>query len=260
MNIPSGLLAVYKPKGITSSGVVERFVRILSDPKLSHKNQRLLLKVGHGGTLDPSAEGVLVLGIQNGTKLLQSYLKGNKKYYGIGLLGVATDTLDADGNVVQQMEYQHITHTQLEKIIPHLIGDILQVPPMYSALKKNGVPLYRLARKQGITIDREPRKIRIDSLTLDKDQKLPYFGIHVECGGGCYVRSLIDEIGKECSSCAHLVSLVRNQQGPFVIKDCLQEKQWNREEIIRGIRRCNRIAGIPENIGDPIGTQEEDHK
>jgi tRNA pseudouridine55 synthase len=259
MRIPSGLLAVYKPRGVTSSTIVERFVQILSDPNLTPRQQRLRLKIGHGGTLDPAAEGVLVLGVQNGTKLLEKYLKGTKKYYGIGLLGVGTDTLDGEGKVTQRMEYQHITQAQLEKTLPKFTGDILQVPPMYSALKKNGVPLYHLARKHGITIDRKPRQIRIYSLTLDKTQELPYFGVHVECGGGCYLRSLVDDIAKECSSCAHLVALVRNQQGPFTLKDCLRENDWNREEILLGIKRCNNIAGVSEEFSERvvIGVEDE---
>lgn len=245
VSIPSGLLAVYKPKGMTSSQVVETFVKILSNPKLSQRQQRNELKIGHGGTLDPLAEGVLVLGIQKGTKLLNTYLKGKKRYYGIGLLGVATDTLDSDGIALERKEYQHVQYSDLEKIIPKFVGNILQIPPMYSALKKNGTPLYQLAR-QGITVEREPRKIRIDSIDLDPTIQLPSFGIDVECGGGCYVRSLISDIATECNSCGHLTSLTRTQQGPFVIKDCLQETHWNQKEILEGIVRCNRIAKLPE--------------
>jgi tRNA pseudouridine55 synthase len=245
MNIPSGLLAVYKPKGITSSKVVEKFVKILSDPKLSSRQQRDHLKIGHGGTLDPLAEGVLVLGIQKGTKLLSTYLKGKKSYYGIGLLGVATDSLDSDGVETERREYLHVKYSDLEEKLPKFVGDILQIPPMYSALKKNGTPLYQLAR-QGKTIEREPRKIHIDSIVLDPTIQLPSFGIHVECGGGCYVRSLIADIATECNSCGHLTSLIRTQQGPFVIKDCLQETQWNEREILEGIVKCNRIAKLPE--------------
>jgi tRNA pseudouridine55 synthase len=243
--LPSGLLAVYKPKGITSAKVVEKFVKILGNPKLSSRQQREHLKIGHGGTLDPSAEGVLVLGIQKGTKLLNTYLKGKKRYYGVGLLGIATDSLDSDGVETERKEYRHVKYSDLEEKLPKFIGDILQMPPMYSALKKNGTPLYRLAR-QGITIDRQPRKIHIDSIVLDPTIKLPSFGIHVECGGGCYVRSLIADIATECNTCGHLTSLIRTQQGPFIIKDCLEEAHWNTKSIVEAIARCNRIAKLPE--------------
>lgn len=246
-SIPNGLLAVYKPKGVTSSNIVEKFVKILSDPHLSSRKQRDLLKIGHGGTLDPLAEGVLVLGIQKGTKLLNTYLKGKKGYYGVGLLGIGTDSLDSDGNVTERRDYRHIQYTDLEKTLSKFVGDIYQIPPMYSALKKNGKPLYELARK-GITIERDPRRVHVYSMTLDPSQQVPYFGIHVECGGGCYVRSLIADIAKECSTVAHMTALTRVQQGPFEIKDCLEQKDWNKDEIIQGIERCNRIAQLPTDF------------
>jgi tRNA pseudouridine55 synthase len=242
--IRSGLLAVYKPPGVSSSNVVERIFRLICDTSLpTTKRRREHMKVGHGGTLDPIAEGVLVLGIQKGTKLLSTYLQGGKKYSTIGVLGTATDTLDLAGKVIETCEWRHVTLDLMESKLPKFTGNIMQIPPMYSALKKDGQPLYRIARNGG-TVEREPRQVYVRSIVLDRLKELPYFDLHIECGGGCYVRSIVADLAKECDTVGHVSSLVRVQQGPFHLSDCLTSDKWNLENIIDGIQRCNEIAGI----------------
>lgn len=260
LRMRSGLLAIYKPKGYTSAYILNKIKYNLYN-EISKKNnshnsnnynnneKQHKIKIGHGGTLDPLAEGVLVLGINNGTKVLKTYLEGNKKYSAIGLFGKETDTLDSDGKIIKEMKYDHITKELLTISVNKFVGDIYQTPPMYSALKRGGRPLYEIARK-GIVVERQPREVKVYSISLHQNQELPYFGIDIECGGGCYVRSVISDIGNECSSCAHLTSLVRTQQGPFELSDCLKENEWDYDSIYSAIDRCNKKANadIPEDI------------
>ena len=165
--IPNGLVAILKPAGWTSQDVVSKIKGTLGAevrrwhaetgvPKVKKK-----IKVGHGGTLDPDATGVLVVGIGSGCKALQAYLTGPKRYSARALLGWETTTLDAsdNGEVTERMACDHVTAAMLEAALPQFSGDILQVPPMYSALKRNGKKLYELAR-EGVTVDRPPREVR----------------------------------------------------------------------------------------------------
>ena len=173
------------------------------------------------------ATGVLVLGINDGTKLLEKYLKGSKCYKAVGILGSATDTLDSTGLKVCDKEFKHVTYEDISLMLKqHFTGEILQIPPMYSALKLKGERLYDLARK-GIEVDRLPRPVTVYSISLDPiEQLLPYFGINVECSGGFYVRSVIADIGVKCNTYAHMVSLERTKQGPFQLDHCLKPEEW----------------------------------
>jgi len=251
VGVPSGLIAVYKPKGWTSSDVVSKFKGILS-----RRAQELLggkrckIKVGHGGTLDPLAEGVLVLGIGEGTKLMGTYLSGSKGYRAEAILGIETDTLDSEGNVTEVMSASHVTTELLLQNMAKFRGDIMQKPPMFSALKVNGKKMYELARA-GIEIEREERPVSVYQLDLimegrnETSLQLPSFGLDLQCSGGFYVRSLISDLARSCQTRGHMTALLRTKQGPFTLEDCLNEAQgFTFENICGGILRSNEKAGI----------------
>ncbi|XP_074401382.1 pseudouridylate synthase TRUB1 isoform X2 [Zonotrichia albicollis] len=194
----SGLFAVRKPKGPTSAAVLNLLKeRLLAEAGVqTNGNKRnQVLKIGHGGTLDSAATGVLVVGIGKGTKMLGTMLAGSKKYTAIGMLGKATDTLDATGKVTEEKPYDQVTKGDLENVLQKFTGDIMQVPPLYSALKKDGERLSTLM-KRGEAVEAKPaRPVRVYSLSLQQFQP-PLFTLDVECGGGFYVRSLVNDIGK----------------------------------------------------------------
>jgi tRNA pseudouridine55 synthase len=178
---------------------------------------------------------VLVLGIGSGTTKLTEYLSGTKKYSAIAKLGTSTDTLDSTGEVLQTTDCSHITIDTLQLSLNAFRGEISQVPPMYSALKKNGKRLSDLARSGEVVI-REPRAVTVYQLELLPDRvKLPEFAFEVECSGGFYVRSLIDDIAKSCGGLAHMTHLCRIKQGPFVTSDCIHEDNWEFDKIIETI-------------------------
>lgn len=253
--LPSGLLAVYKPKGISSNAVVQTVKRRLTEGALElMKAQNVinavaksknLIKVGHGGTLDPIATGVMVLGVGEGTKMLGSYLGGSKRYHTIGELGIMTDTLDSTGKVLSRMTCDCIRRVDIEMASKQFIGDIMQTPPMFSALKKDGQRLYELARK-GKVVERERRKVVCYNISVDEESEslqLPLFGLDVECGGGFYIRSLISDIAETLDNCAHMVALERTKHGPFQVEDCVYEEDWNNyEKMVRQIEICTKKA------------------
>lgn len=238
--VPGGLIAVYKPKGLTSQDVCAKIKEILQP----YSGGRKPLKVGHGGTLDPMAEGVLVVGIAEGCKGMSDYLAGTKTYCARALLGSETDTLDAEGKVVQTINSDHITTDMLTEMMRKFRGDIMQIPPMYSSLKQNGKRLHALAR-EGIIVDREPRKVHVFELELTEPfNRLPEFGVTVTSGGGFYVRSLISDLAKSCGGAAHMTALLRSKHGQFTLDDVLMEKDWNFENIQRAIQIHSRKAGF----------------
>lgn len=242
--IPSGLVCLYKPKDWSSSDVVVKIRSMLSNnarEKMS-LSKKPKIKVGHGGTLDPLAEGVLVLGIGEGTKLMADFLSGSKGYLASALLGSETDTLDSTGEIVEEIGYDHVTIPILEAEAMKFQGNILQMPPMYSALKRDGKKLYELAR-QGIEVEREPRPVTVYNLKVI-EETLPNFGLAVECSGGFYVRSLISDLAKSCGSRAHMTSLRRTKQGVFTLDDCIMKENWDFDNICEGIIRCSEKAGL----------------
>ncbi|MCG2681150.1 MAG: tRNA pseudouridine(55) synthase TruB [Kiritimatiellae bacterium] len=200
-----GILLVDKPSGLTSHDVVDRIRR-----------QFQFDKVGHAGTLDPQATGLLVIMIGRGTKMAEFLLAGDKTYDGTLRLGVATDTQDAEGTPIREADYQQVTRQQLLNEIQRRTGDILQTPPMVSAAKRNGVPLYKLARK-GQTVERQPKLIHIYEfrlLTFDP----PRATFHLRCSKGVYVRTLCADIGDALGCGAHLEQLRRMHSGDFSIE------------------------------------------
>ncbi|XP_066549768.1 pseudouridylate synthase TRUB1 [Amia ocellicauda] len=241
----NGLFAIYKKQGPTSADVLNTLKdKLLKEADLkqnSKKRKKQILKIGHGGTLDSSASGVLVVGIGKGTKMLGTMLAGSKKYTTVGELGKATDTLDATGTVTQEKAYDHITKEEFEEKLKKFTGNIMQVPPLYSALKKDGQRLSVLL-KRGHEVEAKPaRPVTVYNLSLT-DFSPPLFTIDVECGGGFYVRSLVDDIGKELSSCAHVKELVRTKQGAFTLDEhVLQEDSWTIDRVAESIQECAHL-------------------
>ena len=175
-------------------------------------------KVGHAGTLDPLATGVLPVAIGDGTKILQFLLAENKSYRATFTLGITTDTLDAEGQILLERPVPKLTTTVLEEVCAQFRGDIEQLPPMFSALKKDGVPLYTLAR-QGKTVERKLRQVTISRLDLIRhDQQT--VTIEVDCSKGTYIRTLVSDIGEQLGCGAHLTALRRLCSGYFPIEEC----------------------------------------
>lgn len=201
-----GIINVNKPSGITSFDVVRKLRRILHERK-----------IGHTGTLDPLAQGVLVICIGKATKMVQD-IEGYEKTYTAGFeLGYRTDTYDTEGQVIEKREVNDITLDKLQEVLKNFIGEIEQIPPMYSALKVDGKKLYELAR-QGIEIERKARLIEIKSIDI-----IEFDGvkgkIRCDVSKGTYIRSLIDDIGKALGTLATMTSLVREKVGSLSIKN-----------------------------------------
>jgi tRNA pseudouridine55 synthase len=217
---PDGFLVVHKPTGWTSSDVVgkvrgtlERHLR-----PLGHRfSRRSRLKVGHGGTLDPMATGVLVLGIGTGCRRLQEYLTGPKSYTARAVLGSETDTQDAEGKETRAAAFDHVSRDELVRASCGLTGTIMQRPPIYSALRKDGKRLYELARAGEIKPEEvEKRQVTVHRLDVGAfDEASGEFDLGVRCSGGTYVRTLIEELGRAVGSAAHMTALERTQHGPF---------------------------------------------
>ncbi|OGQ83192.1 MAG: tRNA pseudouridine(55) synthase TruB [Deltaproteobacteria bacterium RIFCSPLOWO2_12_FULL_60_19] len=205
----SGLLLVDKPEGPTSAQVVGRVKRILGAKK-----------VGHLGTLDPFASGLLPLGIDDGTKIADIFLTARKSYRGVIALGSETDTQDSTGVVAAVKEVPPIGDEEIKKLQEAFTGNLLQTPPMFSALKKEGVRLYRLARK-GQTVERAPREIKIESLLLWPLGPTE-LGFEVTCSKGTYIRTLAADMGQSLGCGAHLKSLRRLACGHLSVENAIR--------------------------------------
>ncbi|MCW8893488.1 MAG: tRNA pseudouridine(55) synthase TruB [Deltaproteobacteria bacterium] len=202
-----GLLLIDKPPGMTSHDVVRQIRRLYRTRK-----------VGHAGTLDPIATGVLPVAVGDGTKILQFLLAENKSYRATFELGTTTDTLDVEGQILLQRPVPEFLTSELESVCHGFRGTTEQLPPMFSALKKNGVPLYKLAR-QGKEVERETRKIHISRLEILSAQS-GSITIEVDCSKGTYIRSLVSDIGEALGCGAHLTALCRLSSAGFSLDEC----------------------------------------
>jgi tRNA pseudouridine55 synthase len=217
-----GLLNIDKPAHCTSHDVVSRIRRSTRVPR-----------VGHAGTLDPQATGVLLIGLGAGTKLTQFLHECPKTYRATLQLGVRTDTFDAGGKVIEARPVNMISHAEVEAVLGSFRGAIEQIPPMFSALKQQGQRLYTLARR-GIEVERPSRRVQIFRLIL-VELTAATLTVDVECSSGTYIRVLADDIGA-CLGCgAHLRALVRTATGPFTLaqalslpalEDALRQGKW----------------------------------
>lgn len=220
----NGVINICKNTGQSSFDVVAK-VRKISKIK----------KVGHTGTLDPEASGVLPICIGRATKIID-YIMENKKVYRVTMeLGKVTDTYDLEGTIIREADTSLVTKENAMSAVKSFLGDIMQVPPMYSALKKDGVRLYELARK-GIEIEREARPVTIHSLE-NIDINLPFISMDVCCSKGTYIRSLCFDIGEKLSVGAVMTSLERRQNGPFLIENAI-----NIEDLTMEILQENIIS------------------
>lgn len=217
----SGLLPVDKPTGMTSHDVVHQVRRHFH-----------IKKVGHGGTLDPAATGLLMLLLGKGTKASHWVMGGDKAYEGTLTLGATTHTQDAEGEVLQEAPWQHLTREQLEALLPEFTGDIEQVPPMVSAIKKAGVPLYKMARK-GQSIAREPRPVTIHEIAL-LDWAPPRARFRMRCSKGTYVRTLCHDLGQRLGCGGHLSQLRRTASGDYRVEQAATLEEvlaWTPDEL-----------------------------
>jgi len=203
-----GAILVDKPSGPTSHDVVDAIRRKFG-----------IKKVGHCGTLDPNATGLLIIVLGRGTKLSERLMGDDKVYEGTIKFGETTDSYDSDGELVASMPVMPMTLDELNAEAAKFIGDLMQVPPMVSAIKKDGVPLYKLARK-GIEVEREPRLIHIYNYRFTEYAE-PFGKFRVVCTKGTYVRSLAHDLGQKFSCGAHLTTLRRIASGKFDVADAL---------------------------------------
>lgn len=232
----NGILLVDKPATWTSHDVVN-FIR----------NRFNVPKVGHCGTLDPAATGLLVIVTGSFTKLSQKFSGDNKAYEAVMLLGKETDSMDLDGTVTSEKDYSNITEAQVREAVMSFVGDQLQIPPMVSATKKDGQRLYELARR-GIEVEREPKPITIFEIDIKKIE-IPYVEFSVRCSKGTYVRSLCSDIGNKLGCGAVLSGLRRTESGVFNIADAVQVepmKDWDQTELAETVRNFlhNRLPSM----------------
>jgi tRNA pseudouridine55 synthase len=209
---PAGFLVMDKPRGWTSHDAVDAARRWLGTRR-----------VGHLGTLDPLATGVLPLAVRDATKLAPFLEGGEKGYVGTIRLGEETDTLDAEGQTLRRHEGGLPGESEVAAALAHFLGEILQVPPMFSAVKHQGVPLHRLAR-QGRVVERSAKRVRIDRLVLRRYSP-PDLDFEVDCSAGTYVRALAQDLGSSLGCGAHLLCLRRTRSGPFTIEMALDESR-----------------------------------
>ncbi|WP_040211772.1 tRNA pseudouridine(55) synthase TruB [Clostridium polynesiense] len=219
----NGIINVNKPEGITSFDVVRTIKRLCEKKE----------KVGHAGTLDPLATGVLPVCIGKATKIIDYVMNETKIYKAVLKLGVNTDTYDKEGSVVLTRSTEEITKEGLIKSLKAFIGEVSQVPPMYSALKVNGTRLYELARK-GIEVERQPRKVHIYSIDI-LSFNLPYAEILVHCSKGTYIRSLCYDIGEALNCGAAMWELERRKNGIFDINSSIKLEELNSDNITENL-------------------------
>ena len=210
----NGILCMNKPQDFTSFDVIGKLRGILH-----------MKRLGHTGTLDPMATGVLPILVGTATKACDILPNQDKTYQATVVFGKATDTLDIWGKPLQDYPEQHVTEAALRAVLPEFLGDITQLPPMYSAVSVNGKRLYELARK-GETVERPTRTVHIDAITLDAfDETQQTATLTVSCGKGTYIRTLLSDIGQRLGGDAVMTALTRTAACGYPLQDCLTFEQ-----------------------------------
>ena len=230
-----GVIVIRKEKGFTSHDVVAKLRGILH-----------MKKIGHTGTLDPDAEGVLPVALGKATRLVDMITDKEKTYEAVMRLGVVTDTQDMSGTVLSQTAELHVTEEELRAVIESFVGDYMQVPPMYSALKVNGKKLYELAR-EGKTVECKPRPVHfyeIEILEID----LPLVHFRVTCSKGTYIRTLCHDIGEKLGCGAAMETLLRTKVGRFTLDDAITLAQT--EEAVKNGTIESKVLGIEEILAE----------
>lgn len=233
-----GIVVLNKSRGLSSNKALQQ-VKHLYEAR----------KAGHTGSLDPLATGVLPLCLGEATKVSQYLLDSDKGYRARIKLGVRTDSGDSEGNVLEENDVSGIDRKQIEAELERFRGDILQLPPMYSALKKDGVPLYKLAR-QGKTVEREPRPVTIYSIALT-DFEGDELEIEVECSKGTYIRTIADDLGQALACGAHIIALHRTKAGAFTEQDCVEVEALTQEKDESGLQGLDQyLIAMDEAVAD----------
>ncbi len=203
---PSGILNIAKPAGVTSMDVVRQVRRACG-----------IRRVGNAGTLDPMADGVIPVCVGQATRVVEYLMDGEKEYIAGIRFGASTDTYDALGETTRRGDSSHLDADAVNRALTAFAGEIDQIPPMYSALKKDGKPLYELARA-GVEVERKARRVSVHGIALT-EWSAPVATVEIVCGRGFYVRSLAHDLGESLGCGAHLESLTRTRVGPFRIQD-----------------------------------------
>ena len=229
-----GILVIRKEKGYTSHDVVAKLRGILH-----------MKKIGHTGTLDPAAEGVLPVALGRGTRLVELLTEKEKTYEAVLRLGVSTDTQDMTGTILSEKPVT-VTEEEVRETVASFVGEQMQVPPMYSALKVGGKKLYELAR-EGKTIERKPRPVVFYEIRI-LDMDLPLVRISVTCSKGTYIRTLCHDIGEKLGCGAAMESLLRTKVGRFTLDDAITLAQT--EEAVKKGTIESKILGIEEILAE----------
>lgn len=230
-----GVIVIRKEKGFTSHDVVAKLRGILH-----------MKKIGHTGTLDPDAEGVLPVALGKATRLVDMITDKEKTYEAVMRLGVVTDTQDMSGTVLSQASELNVTEEELRTVIESFVGDYMQVPPMYSALKVNGKKLYELAR-EGKTVERKPRPVHFYEIKI-LEINLPLVRFRVTCSKGTYIRTLCHDIGEKLGCGAAMETLLRTKVGRFTLDDAITLTQT--EEAVKNGEIESKILGIEEILAE----------
>lgn len=229
----SGILIVDKPQGLSSAQLTGRIKRISG-----------IDKIGHSGTLDPMATGVMICGVNQATRIFPFFLDRPKKYAAVLRLGVETDTLDATGKIVATQPFDKVSEAAVRDACRRFEGEINQIPPAYSALKHKGKPLYKYAR-QGAPVEKPARKVFISGIDI-RTIHFPEVQIEVECSSGTYIRTLCADIGRALGCGAHLSALTRTECGGYSIRDALSL------EDIASQRSLETLAGKLISMSDAL--------
>lgn len=230
MNL-NGILPINKPSGFTSFDVIAKLRGILKTKK-----------IGHSGTLDPMATGVLPLFVGSATKAVDLLPKHKKRYTATCQLGITTDTLDSTGTVLKRGDTSGLTKEKVLGLLPQFMGDIKQIPPMYSAVKQDGKKLYQLARK-GIEVKRKPRDVTVYECEMTQfDDQNKAFSLDILCSKGTYVRTLIDDLGNLLGCGAMMTGLVRTQSDGFLLRECLTLDEV--EELVKTEKLEERLLSV----------------
>ncbi len=226
-----GFYNILKPTGVSSGFVVNKIKRITNE------------KVGHLGTLDPSASGVLSIAVGKATKFFDYFLNKDKEYVALAKFGVLTNTLDSDGEILKREDVQ-VSLEDIKKVLPSLCGKVDQIPPIFSSKNVNGERAYDLAR-QGKQVVLEPKKVQIYSIKAEKLTQNNLFRIKIHCSSGTYVRSIIRDIAEKIGTVATTVCIIRTRSGKFEISDSitLDELAENPE---KHLIKINSILNLPE--------------
>ena len=224
----SGIVVLDKANGLSSNAALQEVKRLYEANK-----------AGHAGSLDPLATGVLPVCLGEATKVSQFLLDSDKRYRARIKLGIRTDTGDSEGSIIERNEGISVSRKAIERALTKFKGEIKQVPPMHSAIKMNGVPLYKLARK-GIAVEREPRLVTLYQVCLVEfvNSELE---LEISCSKGTYIRTIADDLGQELGCGAHVIELRRTQAGVFTEKDSISSEELALEKENRGLDKIDQF-------------------